>query len=170
MTPAPCGLTASTPPTRGVDRYSPGGMNVEARRTMWKQVLAYGALLAAATLALQWLDYRRLARAHVDEIYLLLIALGFLALGVWVGMRLFGPAPAASAEGNPQAVASLGISPRELAVLQALAEGRSNKEIAALLHVSPNTVKTHLARIFEKLGARRRTEAVHRARELGILS
>ena len=137
---------------------------------MWKQVLAYGALLAVGTLALQWLDIRRLALSHADEVYILLVALGFLGLGVWVGVRLFAPPPRPPAEGNPEAVAALGISPRELTVLQALAEGRSNKEIAALLHVSPNTVKTHLARLFEKLGARRRTEAVHRARELGILS
>lgn len=144
--------------------------SAEAQRTMWKQVLAYGVLLAAGTLALQWLDYRRLALAHADAVHVFLIAAGFLALGVWVGVRLFVPPPQPPAEGNPDAVAALGISPRELTVLQALAEGRSNKEIAVLLHVSPNTVKTHLARLFEKLGARRRTEAVHRARELGILS
>jgi DNA-binding NarL/FixJ family response regulator len=54
-------------------------------------------------------------------------------------------------------------------VLQALAEGRSNKEIAILLEISPNTIKTHVARLYEKLGARRRTEAIRRARELGIL-
>ena len=137
---------------------------------MWMRVVAYGALLAACTLALQGLDYRRLALAHAGEVYILLIALGFLGLGVWVGVHLFAPPRQPPVGGNPQVVESLGISPRELDVLQALAEGRSNKEIAALLHVSPNTVKTHLARLFEKLGARRRTEAVHRARELGILS
>jgi DNA-binding CsgD family transcriptional regulator len=136
---------------------------------MWKRAIYYGALLAAGTLALQWLDYRRLARAHPDEIYILLIAAGFLALGVWLGARAFGAGKPQPFDGNPQAVASLGISARELTVLQALAAGRSNKEIAALLEVSPNTVKTHVARLFEKLGARRRTEAIHRARELGIL-
>jgi len=79
-------------------------------------------------------------------------------------------APKAPAfDGNPNAVASLGISARELRVLQELAAGRSNKEIAALLEVSPNTVKTHVARLFEKLGAKRRTEAINKARELGIV-
>lgn len=136
---------------------------------MWKRALGYGALLAAGTLALQWLDYRRLARAHPDEIYVFLIAAGFLGLGVWLGARAFGAGKPQPFDGNPQAVASLGISARELTVLQALAAGRSNKEIAALLEVSPNTVKTHVARLFEKLGARRRTEAIHRARALGIL-
>lgn len=136
---------------------------------MWKQAIYYGALLAAGTLALQWLDYRRLAHAHPDEIYIFLIAAGFLALGVWLGARAFGAGKPQPFEGNPQAVASLGISARELTVLQALAAGRSNKEIAALLGVSPNTVKTHVSRLFEKLGARRRTEAIHRARTLGIL-
>ena len=138
-------------------------------RGMWKRVAAYGAALAAGALALQWLHYDRLARSRPGEIYTALIAAGFLALGVWLGMRGFaGPRPAPF-DGNPNAVASLGISPRELVVLRELAAGRSNKEIARRLEVSPNTVKTHLARLYEKLGAERRTDAVNRARELGII-
>ncbi len=84
-------------------------------------------------------------------------------------MRVFAPPRPAAFDGNPKAVSALGISPRELVVLQELAAGRSNKEIARRLEVSPNTVKTHLARLYEKLGAQRRTDAVNRARELGIL-
>ena len=136
---------------------------------MWKQVAFYGAFLAIGTLALQWLDYQTLARAHSGDIYTFLIAAGFLALGVFVGTRLFARPPSESFDGNPKAQASLGISPRELAVLQELAAGRSNKEIATRLNVSPNTVKTHVARLFEKLGAKRRTDAINRARELGIV-
>ena len=138
-------------------------------RGAWKRVAAYGAVLAAGALALQWLDYDRLAWSRPGEIYTALIAAAFLALGVFLGMRVFaGPKPAPF-DGNPKAVASLGISPRELVVLKELAAGRSNKEIARRLEVSPNTVKTHLARLYEKLGAERRTDAVNRARELGII-
>ena len=136
---------------------------------MWKRVAAYGAALAAGSLALRWLDYDRLAWSRPGEIYTALIAAAFLALGVFLGVRMFaarGPAPF---DGNPKAVASLGISPRELVVLKELAAGRSNKEIARRLEVSPNTVKTHVARLYEKLGAERRTDAVNRARELGII-
>ncbi len=136
---------------------------------MWKQVASYGAFLAVGTLALEWLDYQRLARAHSGDIYIFLIAAAFLALGVFVGMRLFAVPKSEKRDGNPQAQASLGISPRELTVLRELAAGRSNKEIAAQLNVSPNTVKTHVARLFEKLGAKRRTDAINRARELGIV-
>ncbi len=132
------------------------------------RIAAYGAFLAGGTLALQWLDYRGVARAHSGEIYIFLVAVAFLALGVFVGMRLFGARPARFA-GNPQALESLGISARELTVLEELAAGRSNKEIAARLGVSPNTIKTHVARLFEKLGAKRRTDAIARARELGIV-
>ena len=136
---------------------------------MWKRVVVYGALLAAGTVALQWLDYQRLARMHSGDIYLFLVAVAFLVLGIVLGVRVFAaPAPAAF-DGNPKAQAELGLSERELEVLQELAAGRSNKEIAARLKVSPNTVKTHVARLFEKLGARRRTEAILRARELGIV-
>ena len=137
---------------------------------MLKRLIGYGALLAAGTFALQWLDYQRLARAYSTDLYIALIATAFLILGVYIGSRVLGKPPAPTAfDGNPKARASLGISGRELEVLQELAAGRSNKEIAAKLAVSPNTVKTHTARLFEKLGARRRTDAINRARELGIL-
>lgn len=137
---------------------------------MWKQAALYGALLAVGTFALQWFDYQRLARAYSTDVYATLIAVAFLALGVYIGSRVLGKArEPAPFDGNPKAQASLGISGRELDVLKELAAGRSNKEIAAKLAVSPNTVKTHTARLFEKLGARRRTDAINRARELGIL-
>lgn len=136
---------------------------------MWKRVIVYGTLLAAGTLALQWLDYQRLARAHSGDVYVFLIAAAFLALGVYIGVRVIGGAEPAAFDGNPQAQEALGISPRELTVLQEIVAGRSNKEIAAQLNVSPNTVKTHVARLFEKLGAKRRTDAIRKARELGIV-
>jgi len=136
---------------------------------MWIRVVGYGAALAAGALALRWLDYDRLAWSRPGEIYTALIAAAFLALGVFLGMRLFGARRPAPFDGNPKAVASLGISPRELVVLKELAAGRSNKQIARRLEVSPNTVKTHLARLYEKLGAERRTDAINRARELGII-
>jgi DNA-binding NarL/FixJ family response regulator len=138
-------------------------------KSTWKQIALYGALLAGGTLALQWLDYERLARAHSGEIYIFLIAAAFLVLGIYIGARVLGAPHAPPFDGNPRAQAALDISPRELEVLQSLATGRSNKEIAAQLAVSPNTVKTHVARLFEKLGAKRRTDAINRARELGLV-
>ncbi|MBB6254220.1 helix-turn-helix transcriptional regulator [Nitrospirillum iridis] len=153
---------------------SPARWRASLRRAqVWAPVLRrvalYGGALAAGTLALQWLDYRRLARTHSDDITLFLIAAAFLALGVAVGVHLMRPAPPLPPEGNPQAQAGLGISAREMAVLRELAAGRSNKEIALALDISPNTVKTHVARVFEKLDARRRTDAVNRARVLGLV-
>jgi DNA-binding CsgD family transcriptional regulator len=136
---------------------------------MWKRVVGYGALLAAGMVGLQWLDFQRLARMHTSDVYLFLVALAFLVLGIVLGVRVFGAPTPPPFDGNPKAQAQLGLSERELEVLHELAAGRSNKEIAAQLHVSPNTVKTHVARVFEKLGARRRTEAINRARELGIV-
>ena len=136
---------------------------------MWKRTLFYGAVLAMGTLALQWLDYQRLARVHSGDIYIFLIAIAFLVLGVFIGSRVVARHQPRSADGNPQAQAALGISPSELTVLREIATGRSNKEIAAHLNVSPNTVKTHVSRLFEKLGARRRTDAVNKARQLGIV-
>ncbi|HWA91326.1 MAG TPA: response regulator transcription factor [Rhizomicrobium sp.] len=136
---------------------------------MWKRVVLYGALLAAGAVALQWLDYLRLVRTHSGDIYLFLIAAAFLGLGLYVGVQLMGGAKPLPFDGNPKAQASLGISAREMAVLREIAAGRSTKEIAEALHVSPNTVKTHVARLFEKLGAKRRADAVNKARELGMV-
>ncbi len=139
------------------------------RGSKWTRMLAYGLLLAIGTLALQWFDYLHVARAHPDEIYIFLIAASFLTLGVYIGARALGGAPPKPFDGNPQAQASLGISDRELEVLKEVAAGLSNKEIAKRLEVSPNTVKTHLARLFEKLDAKRRTDAIKKARELGLV-
>ena len=135
---------------------------------MWKRMVLYGGMLAAGTFALQWLDYARLARAHTSDVYVFLIASTFLALGIYIGMRVLGT-PAPPFDGNPKAQAALSISARELEVLKEIASGHSNKEIAARLNLSPNTIKTHLARLFEKLGAKRRTDAINKARELGIV-
>ncbi len=137
----------------------------------WKQIALYGLLLAAGTLALQWLDYQRLARTHAGLVYDGLLAFAFLGLGIWLGWRVLGRrhAEGSAFDGNPRAQASLGISPREMAVLAELAAGLSNKEIARRLEVSPNTVKTHVANLFAKLDARRRTEALRKARELGLV-
>lgn len=135
-----------------------------------KYAAIYGVLLALGALALQWLDYQRMARAYSGEIHVAVVAVAFLALGICVGMRLFGAPPAAAtAVGNPRARAALGISPRELEILREVAAGHSNKEIALRLHVSPSTVKTHVANLLEKLDARRRTEATRKARELGLV-
>ena len=146
-------------------------MRRSGRRTGvgWKPVVLYGALLAAGTLALQWIDYQQLALAHPAHVYTFVTAAGFLALGVYIGARVIGRPQPAAFDGNAKAQAALGISPRELAVLHEIAAGRSNKEIAEQLHVSPNTVKTHVANLFEKLDASRRTEAINKARELGIV-
>jgi DNA-binding CsgD family transcriptional regulator len=126
-------------------------------------------LLAAGAFGLQWLEFQFVVRTHATETYLVLIALAFMGLGIWVGVRLFRRPPAAPFEPNQKVRETLGISDRELEVLTRLAAGRSNKEIANELNVSPNTIKTHIAKLFAKLEAKRRTEAILRARELGII-
>jgi DNA-binding CsgD family transcriptional regulator len=157
---------------------------------MLRTVLIYGALLGAGAFGLQWLQFRYLMHAYPGEVLIGLIALAFLILGLWAGARLFGrvqpavlePSPAVleppvpcgdvpAGDGplQPHATVGLGVSSREREVLQLLAAGQSNKEIARQLGVSPNTIKTHVSRLFEKLKARRRTEAIARARELGML-
>lgn len=137
---------------------------------MWRTILIYGAILAAAVAALKAIEFQLLARTHPAELYIGLLAAGFMALGVWAGARLFPRrAPAGEFTGNDKARESLGISGREFEVLELLAAGRSNKEIASQLSVSPNTVKTHVAKLYDKLEVSRRTEAILRARELGML-
>jgi DNA-binding CsgD family transcriptional regulator len=137
---------------------------------MMRSVLLYGGALAAGTLLLQWLNYQHLARMQSGDIYIFIIGAAFLALGVFIGVRVIGgPRVPAAFDGNPQARSALRISERELAVLERIAAGRTNNEIAEDLNVSPNTVKTHVARLFEKLEAKRRTDAINKARDLGIV-
>lgn len=143
---------------------------MRVRASAIRTILIYALALAAGATLLQWLEFQFLARTHPGELYITLIAAAFMVLGVWVGARLFRrPAAGASFERNTAAQASLGVSERELQVLELLAAGRSNKEIASELNVSPNTVKTHVAKLYGKLEVARRTEAIARARELGMI-
>lgn len=147
---------------------------------MRKHVLIYGLLCGVLIAALKLLEYRWLVVEHAIEIYGGLIAAVFASLGIWLGLRLTRrtptvvvhevqvPAPVEFVR-DEEKVASLGITPRELEILALIAAGLSNKEIAERAFVSENTVKTHSSRLFDKLGARRRTQAVQLAKELRLI-
>lgn len=138
---------------------------------MRKHVLLYGLLGGLLIAGLKLIEYRWLVIEHSTEIYGGLIAAVFAGLGIWLGLKLtrktetvvvrevMVPAPASFVLDEAR-LASLGITPRELEILQLMSEGLSNREIADRVHVSENTVKTHSSRVFDKLGARRRTQAV----------
>lgn len=136
---------------------------------MKRTILLYAGILAGAALILQWLQYQYVARAFATEFYIVLIAAGFTALGAWAGHRLTRKNLPAAFEKNDAAISSLGISPREYETLALVAAGHTNKEIARKLDVSPNTVKTHLAKLYEKLEVSRRTQAVQKAKELALI-
>lgn len=136
---------------------------------MKRVVILYALGLAAGAFALQWLQYNYLVRAFSTEIYIGLIAVAFAGLGVWAGLRLARRPASATFERNTAAIASLGITLREQEVLAHLAAGKSNKEIADKLGISPNTVKTQVASLYQKLEVQRRTQAVQKARELALI-
>jgi DNA-binding CsgD family transcriptional regulator len=137
---------------------------------MARVVVIYALALGALALLLTWLEYRYLARTFSFEIYLALIAVGSIVFGAWLGQRL---TPRRSRgepfEQNHAAIRSLGLSPREVDILGRLATGESNKEIARRLGISPNTVKTHVARVYEKLEVQRRVQAIEKARLLAVI-
>lgn len=136
---------------------------------MAKTIILYALALALAVAALEWLDYRHFTRSFSTELYVLLLATGFAALGGWVGHRLTRrPAPE-TFELNQAALDALGLTRREHEMLTHLAKGRSNKEIARLLGLSPNTVKTHLANLYAKLSVARRTQAIAKGRALALI-
>lgn len=136
---------------------------------MWRMVLAYGAGLAAIALLLEWMQYSHLVRSIPTETYIVALAVVFVALGIWVGMRI-NPAPRpAEFERNHRAIASLGLTGRECEMLDCLARGESNKEIARAMAISPNTVKTHVANLYAKLGVSGRGKAVEAARALSLI-
>jgi DNA-binding CsgD family transcriptional regulator len=137
---------------------------------MARTIFLYGLALAAGAALLHWIQYRYVTRAFSTEVYMGLLALGFIGLGIWAGRRLTPPAAAGEAFArNDAAIRSLGLSPRECEVLELLASGQSNKEMARTLSISPNTVKTHIARVYEKLEVERRVQAIEKARWLALI-
>jgi len=148
-----------------------------------KHVLLYGLAGGLLIALLQLIEFRYVVVEYSVEIYGGLIAAVFAAFGIWLGLRLTRgretivirevvvptpPSPTPFVRDQAQ-VEALGLTPRELEMLELVAAGWSNREIAEKGFVSENTVKTHLSRVFDKLGARRRTQAVQRGKELGLL-
>lgn len=136
---------------------------------MWRTVLLYGIGLAVAAVAIEQLKFRYASAAISTDLYVGLLALGFTALGLWVGHRLTAKKPRGPFERNAAAIASLALTRRECQILDLLASGQSNKELARTLGISPNTVKTHLASLFAKLGVDRRVKAIEKARFLALI-
>ncbi|HEY0013579.1 MAG TPA: LuxR C-terminal-related transcriptional regulator [Allosphingosinicella sp.] len=137
---------------------------------MTRTIILYALALAAAAAALEWLQSRYALRHVSAETYILLLAVGFVALGIWAGRQLTPrTALAGPFEPNEAAIRSIGLTPRECEILARLSSGESVKEMARALGISPNTVKTHVARVYEKLEAPKRIQAVEKARFLGVI-
>jgi DNA-binding CsgD family transcriptional regulator len=136
---------------------------------MLRFVLPYALALAVATMVLEWLRYRHLTRIDSTEIYVAILAIGFVALGIWLGRKLTPQPRPAEFQRNDAAIRSLGLTARECEILDLLASGQSNKELARTLGISPNTVKTHVARVYEKLEVQKRVAAIEKARWLAII-
>jgi ATP/maltotriose-dependent transcriptional regulator MalT len=147
---------------------------------MKRHVLIIGLIGGILIAVLKWIEYRYLIIEHSFEIYGALIAILFAIVGIWLGNKLTAPrqqivvkeVPVPAAPSfilNEQKQEALGITRRELEILELVAQGMSNREIAGKLYVSENTVKTHCSRAFDKLGARRRTQAVQLGKEFGLL-
>jgi DNA-binding CsgD family transcriptional regulator len=155
-------------------------MNIGPAWRQWRPILFFGAAGGLLVASLRFIEYRFLVLEHSIEIYSGLIALLFAAVGIRLGLTLTKTrevtvikevAVAAPIEfaRNEQQVAALAITPRELDILDQIAAGKSTREIAQALFVSENTVKTHASRLYDKLGVKRRTQAVQEARRLGLL-
>ncbi len=146
---------------------------------MRRHVLLYGVLAGVLIAGLRLIEYQSLVVERSVEIYGALVAAVFAGLGIWLGLRLTRPAKPVVVREVIEAPAeftrdqtkleSLGITPRELEVLELIAEGLSNREIAERVYVSENTVKTHSSRILFKLGAQRRTQAVQLGKQLRLI-
>ena len=147
-----------------------------------KHIILYGVCLALLLFLLKWLELRLIIINHAFEVYIGAIAVIFTALGIWLALKLTKPKVRTvivekevyvqhSGEFtlNEQELQQLGLSNRELEVLQLMAAGLSNQEIAGRLFVSLNTIKTHSSRLFEKMDVKRRTQAVEKAKRLRII-
>lgn len=144
-----------------------------------KHLAIYGVCGGLLIVAMRFVEYRFLVIEHSVEIYGALIAAGFAAIGIWLGLTLtrrevvVKEVPVPTTEpfvADTARIEALGITPRELEVLHLIAEGLSTREMADRLFVSENTVKTHTSRVLDKLGASRRTQAVQLAKAQGIIA
>jgi DNA-binding CsgD family transcriptional regulator len=147
---------------------------------MKKHILIYGLCGGVLIILLKLVEYRFLIVEHSIEIYGGLIALLFAVLGIWLGLKLTSktetivvrevqvPASSNFTLNEPK-LRALGITRRELEILELMASGLSNREISERLFVSENTVKTHSSRLFDKLSAKRRTQAVQMGKEFGLI-
>jgi NarL family two-component system response regulator LiaR len=136
---------------------------------MIRTIVTAGLTLALGAVLLSWLEASRATGVIQPEFYVGLVAASFLAGGVWLGWRIAARRHGPRFVRNEAAVVSLGLTGQEMRVLTALASGHANKQIARSLGLSPNTVKTHLGKVFSKLGVSTRTEAVTRARALALI-
>ncbi|MEQ1604516.1 MAG: LuxR C-terminal-related transcriptional regulator [Pyrinomonadaceae bacterium] len=142
--------------------------------TFKKSIIIYGLAMALLMGLLKFFEYRFFVRDMTLELYLGLVAVVFIALGAWIGWRLTHKktVTAVSIDSfslDADELKRLGITKREYEVLENIALGLSNQEIADKLFVSTSTIKTHLSSLFLKLDARRRTQAIQKAKELRIL-
>lgn len=160
---------ANIPATRAKDLGLVNGFLFRHVVPMKRSIFIYAIVLASAAFALQWLEYQHMTKMFATEFYIVLIGIAFTALGVWLGRVLTPDRRAAAFALNEAALNSLGITKREYSVLEQLASGQSNKEIAQALHVSPNTVKTHLSNLYEKLQVSQRVQAVQKAKDLQLI-
>jgi len=145
-----------------------------------KSLIYYAIAMGALMILLRSLEFQLVIIKHAFEIYAAIIAIIFTALGVWLAVKLTKPKtntviiekeiPQKEFVFNDAEFARLGISKRELEVLQLMALGYSNAEIGEKMFLSANTIKTHAANLFEKLEVKRRIQAVERAKQLGLLS
>lgn len=140
--------------------------------TLRKSIFLYGVAMAALVGLLKYAEYSYFVRDLSLELYIGSVALLFIGLGIWVGRRLTARRPVPN---NGQftldesALKRSGVTRREYEVLRLIAEGLSNQEIADRLFVSMSTVKSHTSNLFLKLEASRRTQAIQKAKELGLL-
>ena len=139
---------------------------------MRKTIIIYGISMAVLVGLLKLVEYKYFVREIPLEFYIGLVAVMFTALGIWAGLRLTRPKiveVSGPFELNEANLKKLGLSKREYEVLELISEGLSNQEIAEKLFVSTSTVKTHVSNVLAKLDARRRTQAIQRAKELHII-
>jgi len=139
---------------------------------MRKIVILYGIVLAALTALLKFIEYRYIVRDLSLEFYLGIVAVLFASLGIWAGLRLTRRniiITRSDFKFNAEELGRRGITRREFEVLELMAQGLSNREIADKLFVSLNTIKSHSSMLYMKLDARRRTQAISRAKELQLL-
>ena len=140
----------------------------------YRSILIFGCLLAVFAVLLQLVEYKYYIGHLTTDIYTSVVATIFTGVGIWIGVNILKSkkeeqALVTNPEMQQAKIKELNLNDREYEMLQFIAKGLSNQEIADELYLALPTIKTHISNLYSKLDVRSRTQAIYKAQALNLI-